>query len=200
MMLRDVLAKPQVYILFARLIGATYGRRIYIERHIKPRKGDRILDIGCGPADILDSLPQVDYHGFDLSEEYIASARQRFGSRGHFHVEKVNIDLLKKYAGFDLVLATGVLHHLNDAEATDLFRVAKAALKPTGRLITLDGCFAEGQSRVARHLLSRDRGKYVRNQAGYVELAKTVFGNVRPFLTTELLRIPYTHIILECWS
>jgi len=200
MMLRDVLAKPQVYSLFARLIGADRGRRLYIDRHIRPREGDRILDIGCGPADILDSLPRVDYHGFDLSQQYIDSARRRFGSRGHFQVARVSIELLRNYSGFDLVLATGVLHHLDDTEAIDLFRVAKAALKPNGRLITLDGCFLEHQSRVARHLLSRDRGKHVRNEMGYVELAKTVFTNVRPFLTSELLRIPYTHVILECWQ
>jgi len=197
-MLRDVLAKPWVYSLFARLIGATSGRKIYIERHIRPRPGDRILDIGCGPADILEVLPEVDYHGFDLSPQYIDSARQRFGSKGQFHVEPVNLNLLKKYSGFDLVLATGVLHHLSDTEARELFAVAKAALKPTGRLITLDGCFAERQSVWARHLLKRDRGQYVRNQSGYVNLALSVFRNVCPFLTSELLRIPYTHLILEC--
>jgi 2-polyprenyl-3-methyl-5-hydroxy-6-metoxy-1,4-benzoquinol methylase len=197
-MLRDVLAKPSIYSLFARFIGATRGRRLYIQRYVRPRAGDRILDIGCGPADILEALPQVDYHGFDLSAEYIESARKRFGARGHFNVEAVNLELLKKYVGFDLVLATGVLHHLSDTEAVDLFHVAKTALRANGRLITLDGCFLEGQSPLARQLLKRDRGRYVRNETGYAALARNVFNNVQPFLTTELLRIPYTHIILEC--
>jgi SAM-dependent methyltransferase len=197
-MLKDVLAQARVYSLFARVIGATRGRQLYVRRHIRPRSGDRILDIGCGPADILEALPAVEYHGFDVSPDYIASARKRFGERGHFHVEAVNAELVKKYSGFDLVLATGVLHHLTDAEAVDLFRVAKAALKPGGRLVTLDGCFVEGQSPVARRLLKRDRGEYVRHEAGYVALARQVFGSVKPFVTTDLLRIPYTHLILEC--
>src|SRR5690349_4371496 len=101
MKLRNVLAKPWVYSSFARLIGATRGRQLYVQRHVRPRTGDRILDIGCGPADILEALPPVDYHGFDLSAAYIDSARQRFGGRGHFHVEAVNLELLNKYSGFD---------------------------------------------------------------------------------------------------
>jgi cyclopropane fatty-acyl-phospholipid synthase-like methyltransferase len=197
-MIRNLLAQARFYSLFARIIGAERGRRLYIERHIRPRTGDRILDIGCGPADILAALPAVEYHGFDLSADYIASARKRFGERGHFHVEAVNAELVKKYAGFDLVLATGVLHHLTDAEAVDLFRVAQAALKPGGRLVTLDGCFVDGQSAIACHLLRKDRGQFVRNEAAYLALARQVFNSVRSSVTTDLLRIPYTHIILEC--
>jgi len=197
-MLTDILAQARVYSLFARLIGATRGRRLYVQRHIRPQPGDRVLDIGCGPADILEALPAVEYHGFDVSADYIASACKRFGSRGHFHVEAVNAELVRKYAGFDLVLATGVLHHLSDTETVDLFRVAKAALKPGGRLVTLDGCFVEGQSPVARRLLKRDRGEYVRHEADYVALARQVFEAVKPCITTDLLRIPYTHLVLEC--
>lgn len=197
-MLGDILAQPRLYSLYSRLIGAKRGRRIHLERHIRPRVGDRILDIGCGPADILEALPVVEYHGFDLSADYIESARRRFGSRGHFHVEAVNAELVKKYAGFDLVLATGVLHHLTDAEGVDLLRVAKAALKPGGRLVTLDGCFVEGQSPIARYLLTKDRGQFVRNEAAYVALARQVFSEVSPVVTTDLLRIPFTHLIMEC--
>ncbi len=197
-MIRDILAHARVYSLFARLVGAERGRRLHVGRYIRPRPGDRILDIGCGPADILEALPAVEYHGFDLSADYITSARKRFGSRGEFQVEAVNAELVKKYAGFDLVLATGVLHHLNDGEAVDLFRVAHAALKPGGRLVTLDGCFKTGQSVMARQMLRNDRGKFVREEPAYLALARKVFSEVTPTVTTDLLRIPYTHLIMEC--
>jgi SAM-dependent methyltransferase len=197
-MLRDILAQARVYSLFARIIGATRGRQTYVQGYIRPKAGDRILDIGCGPADILEALPEVEYHGFDLSPDYIESARKRFGTRGQFHVEAVSADLIKKYEGFDLVLATGVLHHLTDAEATDLFQVARTALKPGGRLVTLDGCFVDSQSAIARHLLRRDRGEFVRRQPEYLRLASKVFSKVESQLTHNLLRIPYTHIIMQC--
>jgi SAM-dependent methyltransferase len=196
--LRNILARARVYSLFARLIGAERGRRLHIERYIRPRVGDRILDIGCGPADILEALPAVEYHGFDLSAIYIEAARKRFGGRGQFHVEAVSAELVRKYAGFDLVLATGVLHHLTDDEAVNLFRVAKAALKPGGRLVTLDGCFVAEQPRIARYLLKKDRGEHIRDEATYVSLARQVFTDVTPTLTHDLLRIPYTHLVMEC--
>lgn len=197
-MLTDILASARVYSLFARLVGAERGRRLYIERYIRPRAGDRLLDIGCGPGDILEALPAVEYHGFDLSADYIESARQRFGARGRFEVGALGGDLAGKYAGFDLALATGVLHHLTDAEALDLFRVAHAALKPGGRLVTLDGCYQAGQSPIARQMLRHDRGKHVREEAAYVALARQVFGDVTPVVTTDLLRIPYTHLVMAC--
>jgi SAM-dependent methyltransferase len=197
-MIRDILAKARIYSLFAQITGAKRGRQIYVQNYIRPKAGDRILDIGCGPADILEALPEVEYHGFDLSSNYIESARKRFGNRGSFHVEAVNRELIAKYAGFDLVLANGVLHHLNDAEATDLFQIAKTALKPGGALVTLDGCFVEGQSRAAEYLLRRDRGQFVRKQPDYLRLASQTFSKIESHLTHNLLRIPYTHLIMRC--
>jgi SAM-dependent methyltransferase len=197
-MLRNLLAQPQAYLLFERSVGSRRCQRLYAERHIRPRNGDRILDIGCGPAEILEVLPPVDYHGFDQSPEYIASARRRFGARGHFHVEAVGRQLAHKYLDFDLVLAIGVLHHLTDSEAIELFQLARAALKPGGRLVTLDGCFVENQSPIARWLLKHDRGAYVRQADAYIGLACQVFHDVQPCLNTDLLRIPYTHMALQC--
>lgn len=197
-MLSDILAKARVYSLFAQVIGAKRGRQVYVQNFIRPKEGDRVLDIGCGPADILEALPKVEYHGFDLSSNYIESARKRFGNRGCFHVEAVNKELISRYAGFDLVLANGVLHHLNDAEAVDLFQIAKTALKPGGALVTLDGCFVQGQSPIALYFLRRDRGKFVRAQADYLRLASQIFSTIESHLTHNLLRIPYTHLILRC--
>jgi len=56
------------------------------------------------------------------------------------------------------------VHHLDDAEATKLFDLARSVLRPAGRLITFDGCYVPGQSPAARWILSRDRGQFVRKQ------------------------------------
>jgi hypothetical protein len=45
---------------------------------------------------------------------------------------------------------------------------------------------------------ARDRGQFIRDEQGYVALASQVFGSVRATIHDKLLRIPYTHIILEC--
>jgi hypothetical protein len=99
---------------------------------------------------------------------------------------------------FDLVMANGVLHHLADGEVHALLTVAHAALEPSGRLVTIDGCFHPGQSSLARLLLRLDRGRYVRTQDEYCRLARVVFPNVDSVLRRNLLRVPYTHLIMTC--
>ena len=53
------------------------------------------------------------------------------------------------------------------------------------------------QSRTARLVILADRGRYVRNPAEYERLAAPVF-EVETAVRSDLLRIPYTHCILEC--
>ncbi len=71
-------------------------------------------------------------------------------------------------------------------------------LKPGGKLVTCDGVWADGQSPAARWLLAKDRGEYVRSEREYVGIASQVFSNIRPSVRHDLLRIPYTHLILQC--
>lgn len=195
--LRGVLDTADVYSLFRRLVIAT-PEDLSVRAHVRAQKGDRILDIGCGPADVLAFLPDVSYVGFDASPRYVAAARRRFGDRGEFHCRDVTEAEVDVRAAFDIVLATGVLHHLDDAKVVHLFRLAHQALVPGGRLVTLDGCYTEHQSFGARTILSWDRGKYVRTESAYVALARAVFDDVAVTIRSDLLRIPYTHIILEC--
>lgn len=196
-MLKSLLSLAPLYSLFGIIIGGKNARKLYLKTHIRAQSGFRVLDIGCGPATILEHLPSVDYHGFDLSADYIASARNKYGNRGSFAVHAVNYDLAITYKDFDLVLANGVIHHLTDEEALDLLRLANSALKPGGRLVTLDGCFVPEQSAAARFMLKQDRGKFVRTREEYLNIAGTVFSNVSSSIYLKLLRIPYTHIVME---
>lgn len=195
---RKTLAVPIVYRTFGLLTGGPAGRTRFADEYIRAKNGDRVLDIGCGPADILPHLPDVEYTGFDANAEYIETASRVHGARGTFYCKRVSDETLPEGAQYDLVLAIGLLHHLDDAEAEHLFRLAHGALAPGGRLITLDGVYVDGQSRAARYLISRDRGQHVREEKGYLDLAKRVFARVRPAVSSNLLRIPYTHLILEC--
>lgn len=195
--IRSVLALPQAYQVFFNLIGARERSRILVRDYIHARPGNRILEIGCGPGTIVPFLPEVEYVGFDLSPEYIAQARKKF-PRAKFVCERVSEYNLPQRNYFDIVLALGIVHHLDDSEAQQLFHIAHDALRPGGKLVTLDGVWTEHQSRSARYLLARDRGQFVRSQEQYVSLASQVFSKIAPSIRHDLLRIPYTHIILEC--
>jgi len=194
---RSLLGRPRIYSLFRRLVGRDTARAVYAREHLRLEPGQRVLDLGCGPGDILQFLPAVDYVGYDINPAYIERARLRFGQRGEFHCQAVD-DTLSLQMKFDVVIAHGVLHHLDDDAAATLFGVARRALKPGGRLVTFDGCFAEDQSALARLFLSLDRGRHVRSREGYERLARSGFDEVKCFVRHDLIRIPYTHLIMEC--
>jgi len=197
--MRTILNFPIIYNLFSKII-ARDTRSIYVAKYIRPKESDKILDIGCGTADILLHLPRVAYVGLDMNQAYIEHAKKRFANQGIFLTAQIDREMIREYSlsDFDIALATGVVHHLNDDDATALFEVARTALKSGGRLITLDGCFVKEQSRITRFILSKDRGKYVRTKDEYLHLASKLFKDVQVSIHHDFIRIPYTHIIMEC--
>lgn len=195
--LRAVLSHPAVYDIFQALMGADRIRRELVAEHIRPQVNMRLLDIGCGTARILDYLPALSYHGFDLSQDYINEAEARYGDRGVFRCSLVEGATLQGESPFDLVLAVGVLHHLDDESALQLIRLAKSVLKEGGRLVTIDPCFDHSQNPIARYLVSRDRGQNVRSGGKYRELAFNAFSQVEGVVKHRSW-VPYTHWIMEC--
>ena len=195
--IRSVLSIPTAYQLWWNLIGGSAWAEILVNEYVRPQEGVRILEMGCGPGTIVRYLLPCDYLGFDLSRKYIEIAKKRFPT-AHFVCERVSQFSLTKEQSFDVVLALGIVHHLDDVEAQQLFQIAHDALKPGGKLITFDGVYADGQSFAARWLLARDRGEYVRNESEYMGIASEVFSHIKARVRHDLLRIPYTHLILEC--
>lgn len=194
----SILSYPIIYDWLQYLMGAEKGRRELVASFIKPAEHGRILDIGCGTADILAYLPAgVVYCGYDISREYVEAARRRFGTRGHFHCGQIDRETLGNLPKSDIVLALGVLHHLDDDVAANLFALAREALGEGGRLVTIDPCLAAGQNPIARFLIRHDRGQNVRDADGYLSLARQAFPKARGTLRHRRW-IPYTHWIMEC--
>jgi SAM-dependent methyltransferase len=194
---RPILNLPWAYQMWGSVVGSDGYRKTLAKEHIRARTSDRILDVGCGPGSMVPYLPRSEYVGFDANPDYIQQARRRF-PEAHFTCDRVNECNLPQSEYFDIVIALGILHHLDDQEAVQLFRMARRTLKPQGRLITLDGVWVAGQSRFAQFLLSRDRGRFVRRAEQYVALASTSFSTVNSTVRHDMLRIPYSHLILEC--
>jgi len=194
---RAILSHPVIYSSFQRIMGGHQGRTRFVEDFVRPHAGMKVLDIGCGPADILAYLPEVDYWGFDINDAYIERARALFGCRGKFQCQELVVSDVENMPSFDVVLALGLLHHLGDEETVGILRLAHKALKPGGRLLTVDPCFEPGQNPIARFLVSHDRGHHVRNKAAYASFANAVFRSPRIEVRHQGW-IPYTHCFMEC--
>ncbi|MFI5071358.1 MAG: class I SAM-dependent methyltransferase [Terriglobales bacterium] len=197
--IRGILSNPSAYDFLQSILGAGRARKLLVRDHIRPTSSDYLLDIGCGTGELLNYLPaNVRYIGFDLSPDYINAARERYGHRGRFECADVADFEPADLRGVDLVLAIGVLHHLDNDQVKCLFQTAWNKLRPGGRFISLDGTLVNGQSRIARALILRDRGQNIRSPDGYQALATSKFSTVTCTVRHDLLHVPYTHCILEC--
>jgi len=195
--IRALLSSPLLYELFQRLMGADKNRKRFVSEFITPYPATNILDIGCGPAGILDYLPNSNYYGFDISETYISKARKIYGDKGIFFLKYLTDEDIEVLPKFDLVLLSGVLHHVDDATSIHILNLAYKALKPNGRLITTDGCIVKGQNPLARFLIKQDRGQNIKTEDGYLQLAKNVFQNVESSIHHSAW-IPYTLCYMVC--
>jgi SAM-dependent methyltransferase len=197
--IRGLLAYPLIYRLHNSLTGKANVNKTIVNEYVKPKKGDKILDIGCGEAEILEYLPEVDYLGVDGNEKYIAYASKRYKDKARFLCDFVDSHNLEDKGKYDFMFAFGLIHHINDEDTIKLFQLAKLALKPGGKLITFDGVYTEDQSKAARWLISKDRGQCVRDIEGYTKLASKEFSNFKYSIRHDLYRIPYTLLIMECF-
>jgi SAM-dependent methyltransferase len=186
---------PQAYRALQRAVGSSNVRSELVERYALPQSGERVLDIGCGTGEFAEYLGEVTYHGYDPSEEYVEAANEKFRHLGTFEVAGVGSAGFAS-SSFDLCIAHGVLHHLDDDLARLLFADARRALVSSGRLVTIDPVFDDDQSSVAAFLARRDRGQNVRTAEEYLTLAREHFPDAEVTVRHDLLRVPYSHAII----
>ena len=100
---------PFLYNLFQEAVGAKAARRRLIQNHVRAMPGDKMIDIGCGPApQALRSLPEVEYLGFDTNAQYIASAKRTHGSKGTFVIgDTYSLRGDSRFQNADIVIAIG---------------------------------------------------------------------------------------------
>lgn len=197
--LRALLAVPAVYRVTIGVLGSDANRRWFINEVLRLRPGDKLVDVGCGPGDILRLLPPVTYVGCDVSAAYVRAAERRYGDRGAF-IAGTSDDWARDHRthGADVVLCNGVLHHVDDEEALRLLQFARDVLRPGGRCVFYEPCYLIWQSRLSAFFMSKDRGRHIRREQEWKQLAARVFDDVTTHVVTDVNRLGYTCIIADC--
>ncbi|MEM6661814.1 MAG: class I SAM-dependent methyltransferase [Pseudomonadota bacterium] len=197
---RGLLRYAAIYEILQSLMGAERGRRHFVSKHVRPNSGDVVVDIGCGPAELLRHMPAVRYFGYEPNPRYVERAKKAFSDQvasglGNFQCKYFDEDDLAQLPPVDIAIVSAVLHHMDDEQAQHLFGLFRKILKPGGRVVTLDNVFVDNQNPIARFLISMDRGQNVRSPEGYAALAEGVFDRIDT--TVEHRRFPpYTHFIM----
>jgi SAM-dependent methyltransferase len=197
-MLKRILDFSWAYELLQNILGSPRARRIYINEYVKPQKGMRILDIGCGPGVIVPELmgKGVDYFGFDLNRKYIETAKRKYENSKVKFVSGDATDFVN--AGnekFDIVMMNNLMHHLTDAEVEASLAKVKKLLKKKGRFCSCDGVYDKDVTPIERFVLQNDRGKYIRTTNEYVRLVKKHIPSAKYTIVRGLIYIPSPGII-----
>lgn len=121
----------------------------------------RLLDIGCGAADMMirfaTAFPGIEAVGVDGSAAFLRHAERAIAAAGLSHRVRVEMRRLPDPAletrAFDAVIANSVLHHL--ADPGTLWRTAVRAARPGAPVMVMDlqrpRDRAAAEALVARH-------------------------------------------------
>ena len=195
--LYNLINNPFVYRLIQKLMSGTSFRKKIVQKNIKNKKF-KILDIGCGPAEILDYIPECEYYGYDIDKRAINFARKKYSNNNHhFFCKKFNESELFRLPKFDFIILFGILHHLDNKEAKIILNLCKKKMKKNSKLLTEDPILVENQNIIARFLINRDRGLNVRKKKEYLSLLKPHFKYLNAKITNQLF-IPYTWFSVIC--
>ncbi len=114
-----------------------------------------ILDLGCGDVSpirpLLETLPVHRYFGIDQSETALSHAEARLSSldiQYRLHTGDLHETLQSVNEGFDVVVASFSLHHLETARAKQqVLAACHRVLKPAGMVAIIDVFKTEGERR-----------------------------------------------------
>jgi SAM-dependent methyltransferase len=212
---RPLLARPTLYHYLRQVVAGGIRFDQYVERYGLCDPGQRIADIGCGPADILryvrpERRPQF-YLGLDISARYLDAARAR-ARRAGIDAELMRLDLdripsddvvrgelrgLLERHRITTALLLGVVHHIDDLAARTTIDLVHS-VESVRRLITWDVMYLPGQ-RVNNFLCDQDRGVHVRDLPGYDELAGSTAWprHERFFSSPRAGLITYVHYVFS---
>jgi tRNA (cmo5U34)-methyltransferase len=135
-------------------------------------KAMRVLDVGCGAGNytlkLLERLPNLDATLIDLSRPMLERAEQRIRRVSTGRIDPIQGDIREidlPAAGFDIILAAAVLHHLRtDDQWQAVFARFYQSLRPGGSLWIFD--LVDGQFAAVRDMMWRRYGTYLEQLGG----------------------------------
>lgn len=143
----------------------TRVRNSYLLKFLQPKRGDRILDVGCGVGYFADLLTEkgAEVWGVDLDRDSIRVARLVLSERVKFaSAESLPFD----DNSFDKILCSEVLEHISDDKKA--IREILRVVKPGGRiLITVPSPNGLFGNKIKRICHENDKGTERHVRDGY---------------------------------
>jgi len=158
----EALAKPILWDVSRRVLDlgiGLYRKRLgWIARSGLVPPDASLLDVGCGIGHYA-TLTRGPYLGVDMSEEYIAYARQKRGDARH-EFRSVDVATVRREGrSVDVVMSVDFLHHLTDQQCRAVLADERAMAERC--LLTFEPV-TEQTNRVGQWFIDNDRGEHMR--------------------------------------
>jgi SAM-dependent methyltransferase len=127
----------------------------HFRRRFPAFAGGRVVDLGCGPADVTlrfaRAYPAAEVLGVDGAQAMLALAREAvdragLGERIRFACLRLPTPALP--GGFDAVISNSLLHHLADPRA--LWAAVRHAARPGAAVLVMDLTRPESETELER--------------------------------------------------
>lgn len=208
--LSDILSIPFFYKYIRNILVLGVPYKKWVELSGLNRSDLRVVDIGCGPSDIIDYLKKgvvpSFYLGIDISDKYLITATNKAKNKGldckflKFDLTKLAdsdygdelVNILNKFK-VNHVLLIGVLHHISDFDIQVLFRLLYKC-KYINSIHAQDVVFIPNNL-INNFFAKIDRGQFVRTTKQYADVINTsnfVIESLK-WSTPGLNKIKYIH-------
>ncbi len=167
----------------------------------------RVLDLGCGPADIPIRLaraaPGLRVTAVDGSEAMLAQARKTVteaGAAASVHLVRARVPILPlRRASFDAIISNSLLHHLNDPR--EFWREVLRVGRPGAWLMVMD-LFRPDSPEQAREIVeaaAADEDPILKQDFFHSLLAAFTVEEVRAQLPAALSRLDCRTVSERHW-
>lgn len=206
----DILSIPFFYKYIRNILVLGVPYKKWAELSGLNRNELRVVDIGCGPSDIIDYMQKgvvpSFYLGIDISDRYLTTATNKARKKG-LDCKFLKFDLTKledsKYGNefvsilnknkVNNVILIGVLHHISDSDIEVLLRLLHKC-EDIQRIHALDVVFIPNNL-INNFFAKIDRGQFVRTTQQYVDVlnkSNFVIESVK-WTSPGLKKIKYIH-------
>ena len=129
---------PLIYNIYQKIIFRKDSKNKIFNEYIKVNKKDLVLDIGCGPGNYRQLIKSENYFGIDINCKSIDQAKEIYPNDNFdcLPVQEISSKLNKK---FDKIILLGLLHHISDQDAINLFNDLKNVVMPQSQVFCLGG-------------------------------------------------------------
>lgn len=168
-----VLNHPGIFDIFLKLFGDRKIHKKVIKGELNIQKKNRVLDIGCGTGDLALMFPAESYTGIDCDKNYVDFARKKY-SRNFLTMNAADLKFADDY--FDIILVSGLFHHIPDETLQRVLLEIKRVIKPSGRALFFEVTYLNRGDSIFKELIRKaDRGKYIREYGMLQKAARDKF-------------------------